>query len=225
MRQKNVIFVKDSARTKTIVTMVSIIAGLVLILILVITLWAKSRNISEKVSQGIELLGGSQPAAQVVHHSTSIEEIVGINELHTLEYKYEAICRVYATEADTSPAYYISYTGSVTLGIDADKISTDYGKGGKKVITLRLPQIEIKDMSVNAGTLDYLFVNHAYNNQQTSIEAQRRCEDDLKKRVESDEKMFDYAKRNTESQVRAMTQPLVNQLYPDYTLEIVWKEG
>ena len=36
--------------------------------------------------------------------------------------------------------------------------------------------------------------------------------------------MFQFAKDNTEAEIRALTEPLIKQLYPDYSLKIIWKE-
>jgi len=226
--RQNVIMVKDSGKNKAIAVMGTIIAVLVIIIVVGFTLWTKSKKVSDKINDVMDnagLLFGSEAQAQVVEHTTTIEEIIGIEEIQTLEYKYDAICKVYSSPTDQKPAYYIAYTGTVTLGIDAAMISTDYGSDTNKVITVKLPPIQILDCSVNAGTLDYLFINTLYNNSNTSITAQAKCEEDLRKRIENDNKMFEYAKKNAESQIRALTEPLVSQLYPDYKLEIGWKEG
>ncbi len=228
-RRRDVIMVKDSGRNKTILVMASVIAVLIIVLVLIITLWARSNKVSEKISDIVDnaglIIGGGNTSAQVVEHTTTIDEIIGIDEIQTLEYKYDAICRVFANPNDSKPAYYIAYTGTVSLGIDGTMISTDYGTGTNKVITVKLPSIQILSCTVNAGTLDYLFIDQKYNNQDTSITAQAKCEEDLRRRIEGDEKMFEYAMKNAESQIRALTEPLVSQIYPDYQLEIEWKEG
>ncbi|MCR5060265.1 MAG: DUF4230 domain-containing protein [Saccharofermentans sp.] len=163
-------------------------------------------------------------AAQVIENKTTIDDIIGISELRTLDYEYQAICRVYSDVDHVSPVYYIAYEATVNLGINTENIEIDYGDESDKTITVVLPPVGIVDYSVDAGTLEYLFVDQSYNNTQTSVESQSRCENDLVSRVREDAKMFELAKDNTEAEIRALTEPLVRQFYPDYELEIIWKE-
>ena len=223
MRKQQIIAVMEPRRNK----MIFIMGVIILVLIIaVVVIWKISAgsSISDKIQNDAALLAGNRNQAQVVENHTSIDKVMGINELQTLRYDYQAICRVYKDANSKDPIYYIAYEAVVVLGIDADQISADY-KINTNTYTVRLPKVKIQSMNVNAGTLDYLFVDKSYDNMQTSIDAQTRCEEDLKKRVEADTKMFEYAKHNTEAEVHAITDPIVKQFYPGVKLEIVWKEG
>jgi hypothetical protein len=223
MRKQQIIAVMEPRRNKVIFIMA---VAIIVLVVAVIIIWKISAGsaISDRIQNDAALLAGSKSQAQVVENHTSIDKVVGINELQTLRYDYQAICRVYKDANSKDPVYYIAYEATVVLGIDADQISSDY-KIETNTYTIRLPQVKIQSMTVNAGTIDYLFVDKSYDNMQTSIEAQSRCEEDLKKRVEADSKMFEYARHNTEAEIQAITEPIVKQFYPGVKFEIVWKEG
>jgi len=148
-----------------------------------------------------------------------IENIIDISELQASKYSYSAICKV-MSEDGTTPKYYIAYEGEVTLGIDLSKVTIDYGNSQNKVITITIPEVEIQKEIIDAGTLEYIFVDNKYNNEKVPMEAHKKCEDDLHKKAISDEKIFELAYSNVEAEVRAFTSPLVEQFYPDYTLQI-----
>lgn len=210
--------------------MAKIIAVLSIILVLIIavgvTIIVLANKNKDKSSDNADLdLSDKHYAAQVIENETTINDIIGISELRTLDYDYQAICRVYSEVDHVSPVYYIAYEATVSLGIKTENIEIDYGDDKDKTVTVILPPVGILDYTVDAGTLEYLFVDQSYNNQQTSVEAQARCEEDLVSRVREDAKMFEFAKDNTEAEIRALTEPLVRQFYPEYEVEIIWKEG
>lgn len=223
MKKQQIIAVMEPRRNKMIFIMA---LAIVILIVAVVIIWRvkSGTSISDKIQNDAALLAGSKSQAQVVENHTSIDKVVGINELQTLRYDYQAICRVYKDGNSKDPIYYIAYEAVVSLGIDADQISANY-KMDTNTYTIRLPKIKVQSMTVNAGTLDYLFVDRSYDNMQTSVDAQAKCEADLKKRVAEDEKMIQYAKNNTEAEIQAITEPIVNQFYPGVKLEIVWKEG
>ena len=215
----------DRKKTKIIVVLsvvlVLVIAGIVATVVIVNKY--NDRTPLDDINLDIDL-SGEEYKAQVVENKTTISDIIGISDLQTLDYDYQAICRVYSESDHVTPVYYIAYDATVVLGIKTEDIEVDYGDEKDKTITVFLPPVGILSYTVDAGKLEYLFVDQSYNNQQTSIGAQARCEQDLIERVRADAKMFQFAKDNTESEIRALTLPLVRQFYPDYELEIIWKE-
>lgn len=162
-------------------------------------------------------------ASVEVESTSSIEDIIEISEIQTLSYQYNAIYRV--NDSDGSPKYYVAYEGNVTLGVNLDDLVITYGDADNHVITVVIPEVSVLNCTVNAGTLDYIFVDQAYDNEQVPIEAHALCEQDLISRVNSDEAMLEIARENTEDSIRALTAPLVEQLYPDYELAIVWEDN
>ena len=215
---------RQNNRPIIILSLVAAIALIVTILVIVIIHAASKRSPADDINDAAELVIGSKSDAQVIENHTSIEDIIGISDLQTLNYDYQAICRVYDEEDHVTPVYYIAYEATVALGIKTSNIEIDYGEPDDKEITITLPRVVILNTVVNAGTLEYLFIDKSYNNQKTSVEAQGRCEEDVIRRVREDQKMFQFAKDNTEAEIRALTEPLIKQLYPDYSLKIIWKE-
>jgi hypothetical protein len=136
-----------------------------------------------------------------------------------MEYSYDAICRV---EDNGTTVYYIAYESTVSLGIDTSDITFAYGDDNNKIITIVLPPVQILDTNVDAGSMDYIFIDPAYNNSAASVTAQQFCEADVAIKISEDETMFASAMDNTEAEIRALTEPLVEQIYPDYELVIVW---
>ena len=215
---------RERRKTKIILVLSAILVLVIAGIITTVVLVNKHRN-NSLPDADIDLdFSEKEYAAQVIENKTTIDDIIGISELRTLDYEYQAICRVYSDVDHVSPVYYIAYEATVNLGINTENIEIDYGDESDKTITVVLPPVGIMDYSVDAGTLEYLFVDQSYNNTQTSVEAQSRCENDLVSRVREDAKMFELAKDNTEAEIRALTEPLVRQFYPDYELEIIWKE-
>ncbi len=222
-----------------------IILALVLLIVLVCTVFVmcggidKIRGVgetesAEKVPAGtvaeeimsdadgvLRAVVGTEASVQV-DSTVSIEDIIEISELQTLNYQYDAICRVYEADGVT-PKYYVAYEGTVVLGVNLSELTIDYGDPDSHVITITIPEVAIQSCTVDAGTLDYIFVDNAYNNEQVPIEAHVLCEQDLYSRVVGDETMMEIARNNTEAEIEGLTRPLVEQFYPDYTLEIVWE--
>lgn len=176
-------------------------------------------SIASEFNRGVSDIVGTEGTVAVEEQDTRVEDVVRISELQTMEYNYDAICRV---QDGGETVYYIAYESTVSLGIDTSQIRFDYGDERNQVITITLPPVQILDTYVDAGSMDYIFVDEAYNNPNASVTAQQFCELDVADKVEMDETMFTSARENTEAEIRALTEPMVEQFYPDYELVIVW---
>lgn len=226
---------KDGQMTKTIVILALIL--LILFMPILFILLGGPQKISnmrrtkDPVSEGVDVFAsqlslkaeeavGTTAVAEVVGQDTRIEDIIGISELQTLEYRYNAICTMNNTLGE--PVYYVAYEGTVQLGIDINDISIDYGDDTNRVITVVLPEVQILSTNVDAGSLDYIFVDPLYDGVGASVRAQTDCEEHLLASVQGDEKVYASARENTEAEIEALTEPLVEQFYPDYQLVIVW---
>ena len=176
-------------------------------------------SIASEINQGVSDIIGTEASAELVDHETMVEDVVRISELQTMEYSYDAICRV---EDNGTTVYYIAYESTVSLGIDTSEISFAYRDDKDKIITIILPPVEVLGVNVDAGSMDYIFMDTRYDNPAASVTAQQFCEEDVAGKIDSDETMFASARENTEAEIRALTEPLVEQFYPDYELVIVW---
>ena len=154
---------KDGQMTKTIVILVLIL--LILFMPVLFILLGGPQKISSMrrskapVSEGVDEIAsqislkaeeavGTTAVADVVGQETRIEDIIAISELQTLEYRYNAICKM--NNASGDPVYYVAYEATVQLGIDINDITIDYGDEDNKVITIVLPEVQILSTNVDA---------------------------------------------------------------------------
>lgn len=165
---------------------------------------------------------GSTAKVQPDEISSSLEDIFAISELRTLSYTYNSICTV-MDEDNEDVAYYVAYDGTVILGIDMSQvnINIDTNEG---VIIVTLPPIEVKEQTVNASSLDYIFEDEAYDTPEVGVHAQSLCEADFNTKIaneiQGDSIMIQLARENTENQINAMFKPIIDQYYTDYELNI-----
>jgi hypothetical protein len=147
---------------------------------------------------------------------SNIEDVLEISELQTADYIYNAVAKVYD---DDNIIYYIAYEGTVTAGIDFDDIEIELNNETKE-ITLSVPQSTIQDCIVDIGSLEYIFVDEKYNNENELKNAYAYCEEDLKTRVENERELLENATENARQVVEALVSPWVNQIDADYKITV-----
>lgn len=147
-----------------------------------------------------------------------LEEVIEISELSTVDYTYNAIAKVY-DEDGTAIKYYVAYEGIVTAGIDFDKINIEILEEEKKVI-ITLPEVEIHDVTVNMGTMEYIFVKNKYETETVSQEAYKASRQDLEKRVNEETELHKLAKENAIASVKALFMPWIEQIDETYVVEV-----
>lgn len=149
---------------------------------------------------------------------SSLQKIIEINELSTVDYTYNAT--VTKTKDDSSEImYHVAYEGTVTAGIDFHEIDFDLNQN-EKIITITIPEIEIHNISVNMGTMDYIFTKDKYETETISQEAYKLCKADLKKRIEDEELLKNTAKENAISSVEALFKPWIETVDKEYKVII-----
>ena len=149
---------------------------------------------------------------------TSLEKVFEISELSTAEYAYNAVAYAYENDGITLK-YYVAYEGLVTAGIDFSKIIIDVDENNKS-ITLKIPNCEILDTTVDFGSMQYIFENDKYNTETVSQEAYELSEADLAVRAEKEDDLLSLAKENATAAVEALVNPWVNQIESNYTVII-----
>ena len=149
---------------------------------------------------------------------SSLQKIIEINELSTVDYTYNAT--VTKTKDDSSEImYHVAYEGTVTAGIDFHEIDFDLNED-EKIITITIPEIEIHNISVNMGTMDYIFTKDKYETETISQEAYKLCKADLKKRIEDEDLLKKTAKENAISSVEALFKPWIETVDKEYQVVI-----
>lgn len=147
-----------------------------------------------------------------------LQKIIEINELSTADYTYNAT--VSKTKDDSSEImYYVAYEGTVTAGIDFHEIDFDLNEE-EKVITITIPEVKIHNISVNMGTMDYIFTKDKYETETISQEAYKLCKADLNKRIEDEELLKKTAKENAISSVEALFKPWIETIDKEYQVVI-----
>lgn len=148
----------------------------------------------------------------------SLEKVIEINELATVDYTYNAIATAYAEDNETVK-YNVAYEGVVNAGIDFKQIDIQLN-AEENIIKITLPSVEIQDIRIDSGTLDYIFSKNKYETETISEEALRICKADLEKRVSEEELLKTTAKENAVESIKALFTPWIEVMEVDYTIEI-----
>lgn len=169
-----------------------------------------------------------------VETSSRLEKTLRINELSTYQVTFNGVA---AVRDDTDRIlYYAAYNAKVSIGLDMEKITvsmkdTDTGtednsgrESGKKQLVVTLPSVEITDIAVDPGSLDYIFKDSSADNEHVSITALPACKADAEAECMSNKMIFELAKENAVNTVRALTQPFLDQ-NKDYSLVITGGKG
>ena len=147
--------------------------------------------------------------------TASLEEVFDISELSTADYIYNGIAKVYK-EDGTTVKYYVAYEGKVK---DFDKIVFDIDEE-EKVITITIPDIRFTEITVNPGTLEYIFKDKKSETETVHQEAFNICKEDLAERVDKEKELVDSAKKNSIAVVEALVAPWVEQMDNEYKVKI-----
>ncbi len=148
---------------------------------------------------------------------STLQKIVEINELSTVDYVYNAIATKY-DKNNKDELYHVAYEGTVTAGIDFNKIEFDIDQKSKK-ITITTPDVEIQETRIDMGNLEFIFMEDAKENA-VSQDAYKLCKADLEKRVKEENLLFTTAKENAISSVTALFQPWIETVDKSYKIEI-----
>lgn len=155
-----------------------------------------------------EIICRFQERKFVITAQSSLEKIIEISELSTIEYTYNAIATKYKNDVkdENNIEYYVSYEGIVTVGIDFNEIKIEPNEKEKK-ITITLPEVEDHDIRVDMGTMEYIYVENTSEKDRISQEAYLLCKNDLKDRISKEENLDKNARENAISAVEALFKP------------------
>lgn len=165
----------------------------------------------------LAIIGNQKNGSLTTISESTLQEVIEINELSTVDYTYNAITK--KVDKNNNPMYYVAYEGTVTAGIDFNKIEFEVDEKEKKVI-ITLPEIEIHSTKVEMGTLEYIFTKNKYETEDITQEAYKLCKDDLKTRIESESELYNTARENAISSVEALFNPWIDTVDDEYTVEI-----
>lgn len=155
--------------------------------------------------------------------SSKLEDILKISELSTYKITFNGVASVKG-EKDKL-LYHVAYEAKVNVGLDMENINVQINnidEKNRKVI-VNLPKIEIVDVEVDPGSLDYIFIKDSANTDDVSITALSACKTDAKEECEANEVLFRLARENTVNTIKALASPLIEQS-EGYSLEIAEME-
>ncbi len=156
--------------------------------------------------------------AEVTFTEAQLQDVLETSELSTATYTYNSIVSAYAEDGVTV-RYHVSYEGSVKAGVDFADIDMEIDNENKTILLI-LPDAEVLDTSVNAGTLDYIFADQKYNTETIAQEAYNLSCIDLESKIEQEEQLYAIAKENAVAAVEALIKPWVEQIDANYIVSV-----
>lgn len=187
----------------------------------------KNHDVAKAVHEQVEvieevveedIIGSEGELAEVVS-APALSELINVSELRTVTSDYRSICVV---STDNGPVYYILYNATVVAGIEMDQVEYEIDDENH-VVRITLPDVRILESSVDVGSMEFIFINNHFDTPETGAAAQRNCQAALDQRLEGDTAVLDMARENTTNEVEAMFQPIIDQFYSEYTLEVVYE--
>lgn len=159
-----------------------------------------------------------EKSPEIVTIST-LQKIVNVSKLSTVKFVYNGSAKV----ADGNKTeYYVSYKSTVSVGVDFDKISLEEDPEAKKIY-VTVPTPEITDTVVDIESLDFIFTDKKADRLSVLQTAYEKCVEDVMNESKVNDKMFDLAQKGIEDTIRALTQPIIDELFSGYVLE--FREG
>lgn len=149
----------------------------------------------------------------------TLEKIVKTSDLSTSVFRYDGIVEIPNPKKPTNIDYYIYYSASVYAGIDFSQVQFKEDKE-KKTITAILPEVQINDTVVEPESLDFMFMNKKADNVSVTTTALTACETDIQRECTSESALLEVARLNTENVIRALAEPVIEQVREGYTLVI-----
>lgn len=150
--------------------------------------------------------------------ASELEKVLLESKLYTAEYPYNGYVAVPNRD---DPKYYAAYEGNVKASIDVSKIEVEVDDANHKV-TVTLPDVTIEPPTVNASTMEYIFMDKSAETETVAHEAYRYALDDLAKRTDKDEEL----KAAAVSSAKTITEQLIKPWVTDaetgesYSIEI-----
>lgn len=166
------------------------------------------------------LIGSSSRKSEPsIVSSSTLEKIINVSDLSTFEAIYNGVAKVMNEDNNQDVDYYVSYNAKVKAGIDFEQVDISVDDE-EKVISVKLPEIKITDITVDIESLDYIFINASANTSTVSEKAYKKCIEDVTTESKREEAIYDLAKQNAHNIVQALISPFVNSLDTEYKLEI-----
>lgn len=151
---------------------------------------------------------------------SSLTQVLDINELHTLEYRYNSYALVYE---DSKIKYAVAYEGIITAGIN-QPVTFDIDRENK-LITVTIPPAQIIDLYVNIPAdmenKSVICTQRKYiNSDSWHKEAFSACHADLQEKITTDMEFLTLATENARDAITALLRPFKTQCGYDFVVKI-----
>ena len=90
--------------------------------------------------------------------TSTLEKILNVSDLSTFEAIYNGVAKVVSPDDPQKIDYYVSYDATVKAGIDFNQVEISVDDE-TKIISVKLPEIKITDITVDIESMDYIFIN------------------------------------------------------------------
>lgn len=151
---------------------------------------------------------------------STLKQIVNISELSTYASVYNGVASQSDDKDPDKILYYVSYKAKVNAGIDFSQIDIVVDDEAK-TITATLPDVKFTSVTVDASSLDYIFLDDKANTSTVSAQALSLCKQDVETETQELDAILDLAKENATNIVTASLGPILQQTAPGYTLHVV----
>lgn len=159
-----------------------------------------------------------KPEAQVLTVST-LTDMIPVSDLSTVTSTYNGVAEVMNEKNPDKLDYYVAYEAQVQAGVDFANLQPEVDEAGKTV-TIRVPDAYFKKANVDMASLDFMFNSKKANTSGVTERAYKACQEDADRECSSSEAILELARENAVNAVEALTRPLIEQLYPEYTLVV-----
>ena len=204
----------DNKKIKNFITNWFAPIAFILIVVLVITHMFQ-KNLAQLDTTVNDVIIGKEGEVRTVTES-ELKEVLTQSNLYLIDYPHNGYVEVPDSKGNTK--YYVAYKGSVKAGIDASEIEYSIDDTNS-IISIKLPQVTIDEPIVDAGSMDYIFINQKYNTEDVAQEAYKYAIADLKNQIANDEQLIEVARESAKTTEKALVEPWINQ-YSDKQYEI-----
>ena len=183
-----------------------IVVGVLLLFIVGFALYAicyvlrgRRQNLSDAVENAIV---GSEGEVHTDINAT-IEEVIKTAKMYVAEYPYNGVVTINDDEGNAM--CYVAYEGTVKAGIDNVEDIRFVTEDNE--IKVYLPEIKIYPPDVYISPDDYIYEKEKYKKKMDISEIQKLANDDLSKKVMSDERFKNQVNEIARNTVKAMVEP------------------
>ena len=149
-----------------------------------------------------------------------LESIKNVSSLSGAAAGYKGIATLYNEKDPEKIDCYVYYEAKINAGIDFSKIEV-FPDAENKVITVKIPEIEIYAPVVEMGSLDFIFENKKSNVAGLSKRAYDACIEDAKTESRKEESIKTLAYENIKSMIKAITEPVLKTSDGGFTPNII----